>query len=263
MAGAIALAGMACLRSGAGLVRMAVPDCILDVVAGFEPGLMTLPLPADSQGRLSFSAAKDLEDNLAWADVVALGPGLGRSPELTKLVAELWAHVERPMVVDADALFALAELGSTLPESAGPRIITPHAGEFARLRGEDSKNSIADVRVAAAEWGAKHNSIVVLKGPQTLVTDGRQHYENHTGNPGMATGGTGDVLTGVIAALLGQKLEPFFAAALGAHVHGLAGDHGAAELGQVSLIASDLLRFLPTAFLALDANHQDSSSSEI
>lgn len=249
MSGAIALAGMSALRSGAGLVRMAVPDRVLGVVAGFEPSLMTTPLPDDDAGRLSLAAKEALARHLPWADVVALGPGLGRSSELTDLVGALWFEVEHPMVVDADALFALAESEIALTPTAGPRVITPHVGEFTRLLGDEGKKiSAKQLSAAAVEWASTNEAIIVLKGPHTLVTDGSRSYTNNTGNPGMATGGTGDILTGVIAALIGQKLEPFAAAALGVHIHGLAGDLAAKELGQVSMIASDLLKYLPYAF---------------
>ncbi len=249
MAGAIALAGMAALRSGAGLVRMAVPDRVLDVVAAFEPSLMTRGLPNDVEGRLTLRAVPELANDLEWADVVAIGPGIGRSEELTKLVGELWSQVDKPAVVDADALFALAEIGKHLPTAPAPRVITPHAGEFARLLGEHGKSMSSEAnKPAASDWASEYRAIVVLKGPHTFVTDGNQHYENNTGNPGMATGGMGDILTGIIAALIGQKLNPFAAACLGVHIHGLAGDLGAEELGQVSLIASDMLKYLPAAF---------------
>jgi NAD(P)H-hydrate epimerase len=249
MSGAIAMAGMSALRSGAGLVRMAVPDRVLDVVAGFEPSLMTTPLPNDAAGRLNHDLRSALNEHLSWADVVALGPGLGRSEELTDVIGTLWHEIDKPMVVDADGLFALSEWQDALPGPGGRRVITPHAGEFTRLLGDEGKKLSKDqLPAAAVEWATKNDAVVVLKGPHTLVTDGGRQYINNTGNPGMATGGTGDILTGVIAALIGQKLEPFVAAAVGVHLHGLAGDLAAKDFGQVSMIASDLLKYLPHAF---------------
>jgi NAD(P)H-hydrate epimerase len=151
------------------------------------------------------------------------------------------------MVVDADALYAVAQHPECLLEPAGPRILTPHPGEFRRLIDGVDANREEQERLAV-KLARSSNAVILLKGHRTLITDGRRAVHNQTGNPGMATGGCGDVLTGVIAALVGQHLAPFDAACLGAHVHGLAGDLAAGELGQVSLIASDLPRFLPAAF---------------
>jgi NAD(P)H-hydrate epimerase len=251
MTGAIALAGRATLRSGAGLVTLVVPQSVQDVVASFEPSYMTRGL-ADVDGRFSIGAGDALRELAKEATVMAIGPGMARHPELTQLVARLYGEVEKPMVVDADALFALAESREALAEPGGPRILTPHPGEFARLM---QKPPYAESRVeAAAELALRDKSsrtIVLLKGHQTVVTDGTRYAINHTGNPGMATGGAGDVLTGVITALLCQGMAPFEAARLGVYVHGLAGDLAAEELGPISLIASDLIEFLPKAFCAL------------
>lgn len=247
MAGAVALAGMAALRGGAGLVRLAVPETVLDQVAGFEPSYMTVPLPADSAGRLADEAFDRIAKLADAATVVACGPGLGRSAPLDRLVVRLYQEIERPMVFDADALNALAASPQTLALHKGPRILTPHPGEFARLVGaklEDEARSEAAVALAS-----RCGIVLVLKEHRTLVTDGRRLAINATGNPGMATGGSGDVLTGLIAALACQHLEPFDAARLAVHLHGLAGDLAAEKLGQVSLIASDLVRYLPDAFL--------------
>jgi len=246
MVGAVALAGMAALRSGAGLVRLAIPEACQDTVAGFDPSYMTTALPADAEGRLS-SAARDRIVELAnSATVVACGPGLGRSVELDRLVGWLYANLSGPMVLDADGLNALAGQPDVLAQPGGPRILTPHPGEFARLLG--TRTSAEDRQAAAIGLAARCGVVLVLKGHRTYVTDGKVATLNTTGNPGMATGGSGDVLTGVIAALWCQGLVPLDAARLGVHLHGLAGDLAAAQLGQVSLTAADLLRFLPQAF---------------
>lgn len=250
MAGAIALAGMACLRSGAGLVKLATPTACLATVAGFEPSYMTAPLPEDAEGRIALAARQTLLPLLADATCIALGPGLGRTADLTQLVGWLYHSTPQPMVVDADALFALAQPGNERKPPAGPRILTPHPGEFARLAPDCGKTRDEQIQAAeqlAREWGV----VVLLKGHRTLVTDGTRSAFNTTGNPGMATGGCGDVLTGIITALVCQRLSPFEAAVLGAHVHGLAGDLAAAELGEVSLVASDLVRYLPKALQAV------------
>ena len=246
MAGAAALAGMAALRGGAGLVRLAVPEVVLDSVAAFEPSYMTIPLPCDAAGRITAAALEHIAELARPATVVALGPGVGRSAELDQLIGRLYREMPKPMVVDADALNALSTQHEILPQHNGPRILTPHPGEFARLVGEkldgDARQS------AAADLAARCDAVIVLKGHGTLITDGKRTATNATGNPGMATGGSGDVLTGLIAALACQGLEPFDAARLGAHLHGLAGDIAEAELGEVSTIASDLVHFLPDAF---------------
>jgi ADP-dependent NAD(P)H-hydrate dehydratase len=247
MAGAMALAGMAALRGGAGLVRLAVPESILNTVAGFEPSYMTASLPADADGRIAAGALDCIAELAKKATVVACGPGLGRSLGLDELIARLYQEIPKPMVFDADALNALSTEPEALVNPGGPRILTPHPGEFARLIGHklqgDARND--DAVALAARCGI----VVVLKGHHTLVTDGRRRALNATGNPGMATGGSGDVLTGLITALLCQGLEPFDAARLGAHLHGLAGDLAADKLGQISLVASDLIRYLPEAIL--------------
>jgi len=246
MAGAVALAGMAALRGGAGLVRLAVPETILDVVAGFEPSYMTLPLPADDAGRLAAAAFEPLMAAAEPATAVACGPGLGRSSAVEQLVIRLYQELPRPMVLDADALNALASETDILAERGGERILTPHPGEFARLIGR--KLDAEARRRAAVEFADRYGVVLVLKGHRTLITNGRREAGNTTGNPGMATGGSGDVLTGLITALLCQGFEPFDAARLAAYLHGLAGDLAAAELGEISLTAPDLITFLPHAF---------------
>jgi NAD(P)H-hydrate epimerase len=249
MTGAVALAGMAALRGGAGLVRLAVADSCLEVVAALEPSYMTAPLRADTQGRISAAAYGPIMKLSESATVVALGPGLGRSPDLNALVVRLYRDIARPMVVDADALNALAIHPEALGEGGGPRVLTPHPGEFARLIGR--KLDGPEREAAAVELAARSGVVVVLKGHRTLITDGRRRARNTTGNPGMARGGSGDVLTGLIAALACQGMAVYEAARLGVYLHGLAGDLAAAELGQVSMIASDLVRFLPPAFASL------------
>ncbi len=247
MAGAAALAGMAALRSGAGLVRLAVPDPCQDLVAGFDPSYMVLGLASDDAGRLAPQARERIVELSQSATAVALGPGLGRSPDLDALAIWLYGHLQRPMVVDADGLNALASTGELPSSPPAPRILTPHPGEFARLPG-GAKVTGEERAGAARDMASRLGALVVLKGHATCVSDGTQVWIGSTGNPGMATGGTGDVLTGVIAALAGQGLSPWDAARLGVHVHGLAGDLAAAELGEVAMIASDLVRFLPHAF---------------
>ena len=246
MSGAAALAGMAALRGGAGLVRLAVPDVCLDVVAALEPSYMTVALPSDRDGRIAQSARQPIEQLVEAATVIACGPGMGRSEQLDRLVGDLYRDIPKPMVVDADALNALATQPEILAEHAGPRILTPHPGEFARLIGKQLDSN--DRETAAVELAERCQAVVVLKGHRTLITDGQRTRENATGNPGMATGGSGDVLTGLLTALCGQGLSPYDAARLAVYLHGLAGDYAADEYGEAAMMASDLIDFLPDAF---------------
>lgn len=252
MSGAAVLCASAALRGGAGLVYLAVPAGCLPLVAGANPCYLTIPLPEDPEGKLGEVLAP-VQSALRGKDVLALGPGLGQSPALTALVAELYRSSATPLVLDADGLNALTGCPGGMPRShAGPRILTPHPGEFARLLGLEIVQVQASRQELALQFAATHELVLVLKGRRSIVTDGRRMYINPTGNPGMATGGTGDVLTGLIAALVGQGLEPFAAAQLGVYWHGLAGDLARAAVGEVSLIAVDLLEYLPQAILAGD-----------
>jgi NAD(P)H-hydrate epimerase len=249
MAGAAALASMAALRSGAGLVEAVVPESIQATVAGFDPCVMTCGLAEDEQGRFAAEALPLIGERLAGADAVAVGPGLGRSEAIVEIVTELWKTLPMSAVFDADALWALSQRArSALADHAGSRVLTPHAGELQRLLGEEpSRATAADrERLEHAAIALAHDTscVLVFKGPDSLITDGSRQAHNETGNPGMATAGTGDVLTGVITALLGQGLEPYEAARLGAWVHGAAGEVAAEAGGQASLTATDLLGVL-------------------
>lgn len=181
-------------------------------------------------------------------NVLAVGPGLNRGAAVTQTVTGLLPRCRLPLVLDADGLNALEGRSGCLKNNPGPRVLTPHPGEFARLLGADVATVQARRQEHAVRFAAEHGVVLLLKGHGTIVTDGRRMYQNATGNPGMATGGTGDVLTGVIAALIAQGLEAFAAAQLGAWWHGLAGDLARDELGEICLIASDLLQFLPQAW---------------
>ena len=247
MAGAAALAGEAALRAGAGLVTVASPQSLYPILAVKLTCCTTCPLPETSSGTFSERAAGAILELAKAFDVVALGPGLGRHTGTWRLARLLAAGVRKPMVLDADALNALAEKPECLRHAPAPRVLTPHPGEMARLT-HLTIGEVQGARRATAVWLARHcNVVVLLKGHGTVVSDGRRSHVNPTGNPGMATGGAGDVLTGVVAALIGQGLSPFDAAALGAYVHGLAGDLAARALGEVSLTATDILDALPQA----------------
>lgn len=246
MAGAIALAGMATLRTGAGTVTIATSDDCLDTVAGFHPAYMTLPLPFDSTGKIHDPQLERLQPALDRADVIAIGPGLGRTDSLRELVERLYESFPRPMVIDADALFALSAGKVFEIPTELPRILTPHQGEFQRLIGPAAE-SREEAEEQAVQLADERGVIIVLKGHRTWITDGRRHRRNRTGNPGMATGGSGDVLTGIIAGLLGQGFSPIDAAMLGAHLHGDAGDIAAERVTPQALIATDLIEALPEA----------------
>jgi NAD(P)H-hydrate epimerase len=248
MSGAAVLMGSAALRGGAGLVRVATPELILPIVAAANPCYTTIPLPHDDHGRLSLSALGRILAEAKEVDVVAMGPGIGRGGELPELVGQFVEQVPVPLVLDADGLNAVAGQVERLRRHGAPLVITPHPGEFARLVRKDTKAVQSQRIELAAAFAQEHNCVVVLKGFGTVVTDGSRIYRNATGNPGMSTGGTGDILTGLIAALIGQGLEPFAAAQLGVHLHGLAGDLARQELGEVAMIATDLLDYLAKAF---------------
>ena len=252
MSGAAALCGLGALRGGAGLVWLAIPESIGTIVATIEPSWLTVPLPADDEGRLSGASRPALKAAVEGKDAVALGPGWGNSPDLADLATWLYRTVPGPLVVDADGLNLLAGADEVLASPGGPRVLTPHPGEFARLAG----CSIAEVQQARAElcrdFTDRYPVTLLLKGPGTLVTDQQRQYVNTTGNSGMGTGGCGDVLTGLIAALLAQGMPVFEAACFGAWLHGRAGDVAARRMGRRGMIASDVAASLPEAWQSVD-----------
>lgn len=253
MAGAAALVGASALRSGAGLVRVASPTEVQPTVAQFEPSYMTWPLPQDHDGQVAFEAARRDLDRLAEsATVVAIGPGLGRSDDIKALVRWVIGSIQVPTVLDADALNALVG-GFDVSASTRPLIITPHPGEFARLVGKTTAEVQSDREALAAGFAREHKIVVVLKGSGTIVTDGDKVYVNTSGNPGMATGGSGDVLTGVVASMLGQGLPAFEAACLATYAHGLAGDIARDHNGEIGMIAGDIVDALADTFSHLDS----------
>lgn len=257
MSGAVAMAGRAALIAGSGLVRMLVPDHILETVALYAPEYMTVPLTNDAQGKILEQADRILSLYFEKTTAAAIGPGLGKSNDLTLLVRDLFDQCPVPLVLDADALTPLGPDFQNQPcghsENNPPRILTPHPGEFARLAGHsvspdpaDRKNSaVSFIRDFRLRTGS--NTILVLKGHETVITDGEQIFINQTGNPGMATGGSGDVLTGLIVGLLAQKLPALDAVRLAVALHGLAGDLAACDLPYESILATDLIRYFPQA----------------
>jgi ADP-dependent NAD(P)H-hydrate dehydratase len=253
MSGAAVLCGRAALRSGAGVVQVACPADIQPVVAAAYPGYTTLAIRQHADGTFGDGAAEEVAELARTADVLALGPGLGRENGTVAFVRSVLDGVkETPLVLDADGLFAVSPFAVEYRRAA-PLVLTPHPGEFARLTGEAAPKTDAERAERAVAFAQKFGCVLLLKGSGTVVTDGAHRYRNTTGNPGMATGGSGDVLSGVIAALVGQGLSALDAAVLGAWVHGRAGDHGARALGQTALTATDLIEYLAPAFRELES----------
>ncbi len=253
MAGAPALAAIAALKSGAGLVELVAPEGPAAIAAAFDPCVMARSAPAAADGTFAAGAREVVAARVALADAVAVGPGIGRTAAVRELVLHLWREVTQPAVFDADALWALAQVPpADRRRHAGPRVLTPHAGEMLRLLGEPTDGPAARDRArlerAAEEMAAEIDAVIVLKGAGTLVAGPRSRAWNETGNPGLATAGTGDVLTGIVVAAVAQGLEPFAAARLAAWVHGRAGDVAAADLGEISMTARDLLDRLHVAW---------------
>lgn len=253
LTGAPVLCALGALRSGAGLVTLAVPESVYFIIASKLNEAMVYPLPEGAAGTLNTHSIERLGSLLVKADAIALGPGLSQDPAALKAARELVARTDLPVVLDADGIVAFSGAGrKELRKAKGPVVITPHPGEMGRLLGT-SIESVQRNRSRIAKKTARELKVtVVLKGHRTVVASQTgETFVNPTGNPGMATAGTGDVLTGMIAALIGQGLAPFEAAKAAVYLHGLAGDLAARRVGQVSLIASDLLAALPAAFLKI------------
>lgn len=252
MVGAVALAANAAFRGGAGLVTFAAPETVQLTVAAMCPCATSVPLACNADGTPGDEAVEQVARAAESADALAVGPGLAAGPT-QRLIVRAMLEQDRPVVLDADGLNALQSIDHWHAIRRCPIVLTPHPGEFARMTGRTIADIQAD-RVAAAlaaagDWANDDAPplVCVLKGAGTVVTDGRRVYVNETGNPGMAGGGSGDVLTGLAAALIAQGLAPFDAACLAVNRHGAAGDLAAESLGEVSLMATDLLDALGQA----------------
>ena len=249
--GAPALAGKAALRSGSGLVRIAVPRSIQPIISTLDPCYTTMGL-AEDKGQLSSKAVMELAKHMPDNDVVALGPGVGTGLGVKDVLLSLIAVEGLKLIIDADGLNVLSQCGGPggwLEKKKADIVLTPHPGEMARLWKSVFREPMPEDRQeCAGKCAEKTNTILVLKGSKTVVTDGGRVYINTTGNPGMATAGCGDVLTGVITALAGQGLSLFDAAVLGVYLHGFAGDVASALHGQVTMIATDIIDNLHAAF---------------
>ena len=257
--GAAAMAGMAVLRAGAGLSTVATPKSVLAAIAGFHPELMTEPLPETGAGTISADALDRVEELSKSKSVVAIGPGISRDAQTADLVRKLVAKLDAPIVLDADGLNAFEGQADRLQGGGRTLVITPHPGEMARLAGCSVAEVQNDRLGTALKFAREHHVIVVLKGYRSLVVqpDG-ETWVNTTGNPGMSTGGTGDILTGIAAGMMAQHSNDAFRAVLAAvHLHGLAGDVMKAIVGEHSMVATDLLQGLPVAYRVMRQAAQD------
>ena len=237
--GAAYLAAMGALRSGSGLVFLGVPESIYAIEAVKLNEAIVFPLP-DVDGKLSAAAIPEILERLPKLDAVLIGPGLGQSEGVFTAVKTVLEKAGCPVVLDADGINVMAAHKDILRGRTNPTILTPHAGEFARLGGR-----AGDRQNAAEDMARDLGCIMLLKGHNTVITDGTETYINPTGNPGMAVGGSGDVLSGIIVSLLGQGIAPLEAAAIGAWLHGAAGDLCAKDIGQYGMLPSDMVNVLP------------------
>ena len=246
--GAAALCVMGALRVGAGLVTLGIPKSLHDPMVEKLTEAMLKVLPETREGSLSLQGLPEIVSTIEKMDAVAIGPGLSQQQQTKELVRQLLPKIIKPLVLDADGLNALAEDVGLLKKLSLPSILTPHPGEMGRLIRLSAADVQRDRERVAMGFAKKYNVIVILKGHGTVVAsfDGSV-YLNETGNPGMASGGSGDVLTGMIAGLLGQRLSLFDAACLGVYLHGLAGDLAAKERGEIGLLASDIADRIPLA----------------
>lgn len=238
--GAAALAALGALRSGAGLVYLGVPESIYTIEAVKLTEPIVFPLP-EEDGKLSTAALRQILVMLPKMDAVLVGPGLGQSEGVLAVVRTALEEFAGPVVVDADGINVLSTHMDILRERRYPTVLTPHAGEYARIGGDLQADRVS----SAVQFAQENNCILLLKGHGTVITDGVTTYVNPTGNPGMAVGGSGDVLSGILVSLLGQGLDPLQAAACGAWLHGAAGDICADKIGQYGMLPSDMLEVLP------------------
>ena len=253
MSGAAVLAAgaaVAALRSGAGLVTVGLPKSLLPIVAGFQPELMMLPLTENKNGSLSKQASNLINKFLKKVDLLLIGPGLSGNVQTKQLVRKLIIDAKKKMVVDADGLNALVGHVKRLKKAASKNemIFTPHAGELARLVGSSAKEIQKNRSKFAKQFAKTHKVVTVLKGYKTVVASPEgKLYINNTGNSGMSTAGSGDVLSGIITAFFAQGLNSFDAAKYGVYIHGKAGDLAVSEKTQLGLVASDIIEYLPQA----------------
>ncbi|MDO8602584.1 MAG: NAD(P)H-hydrate dehydratase [Candidatus Omnitrophota bacterium] len=248
LTGAAALCSNAAMRSGAGLVTLGTPVSLNSTMSRKLTEVMTISLPETNKITLSLKAEKEILKKAKASDVVVLGPGLSQYHETQKLINRLVLNINKPMVLDADALNAISKNTATLKKIKTEYIITPHQGEMARLINKGVGYIKNNRLIVAKKFSRDYNAVVVLKGAGTVVAaPGGKYFVNSTGNPGMATAGSGDVLAGIVAGFLAQGFKAFEASVLGVYVHGLAGDIAAKDKGEIGLIAGDILENIPYA----------------
>lgn len=248
MAGAVCMAAQAALRSGTGLVYVVVPESISKIVQIKLTEAIVIPVPDEGKGYFTSASLPAILDKQEDWDCLAIGPGMGRAEESVAWFQELVPNLIRPGVLDADGLFALSRDPALLYRVKTPLVITPHEMEMARLLDWEVEEVRGNRELAARTFSEKYGVITVLKGPDTLISDGKAIYTNFTGNPGMATAGSGDVLTGILAGFIAHGYPPIIASRLAPYLHGLAGDLAAEDLTQEGMIAGDIIALIPSAF---------------
>ncbi len=250
MTGAAYLCSQGALFSGSGLVTLGIPESLNAIMETKLIEVMTLPLPETKEQTISLKAKDKILDFVEKCDAVMMGPGLGQQHDTGLLIKALLHEIKKPVVLDADGLNLLGQDIVLINEREVPTVLTPHPGEMARLIGKSIEAVQKDREAIAKKFAKETGAIVCLKGHRTVVADPSGNvYINDTGNSGMATGGTGDVLTGMITSFIGQGLEPFSAAVSAVYLHGLAGDLAVEEIGPFSLTATDVLAYIPQAFM--------------
>ncbi|MCH7781886.1 NAD(P)H-hydrate dehydratase [candidate division KSB1 bacterium] len=262
MTGAPVLTAQAALKAGAGMTLMGIPESLNPVIEQKLTETMTLPLPETEDGFLSLKAEKKIMDALLWADILAIGPGIGRDTETIELIHTVLGNADMPVVIDADGLFAIAKKPSILRKRKFNTVITPHLGEFSRLVSREDAAAVRDDRIELVRKSARRfQAVLLLKGAPTMISGpGGEVFINSTGNAGMATAGSGDVLTGIISGLIGQGAGLTEAAVSGAYLHGTAGDLAADEFGEISITAGDINDFVPYAFEDLFGRYKQNES---
>ncbi len=247
LTGAVCFCAQSALRAGAGLVKVAVPQSLNSIIESKLTEVMSLPLD-EIEGCLAARGFGKIKKSLDKVNLLVVGPGAGLHSSTQKLIIKIIKKIDKPLVLDADAINTLAINLKVLDKRKNKDItLTPHLGEFSRLIKTEVSQIVENRKELAKKFALRYNLNLVLKGHNTLVTDGKEIFENNTGNPGLATAGTGDVLGGLIAGLAAQGIDSFLAAKIGVYLHGLAGDLAAKEKTQNCLIASDLLSYLPQA----------------
>jgi hydroxyethylthiazole kinase-like uncharacterized protein yjeF len=247
MLGAAALCSLAAMRSGAGMVTAAVPQGLnLTLQEKISNVIMTMPLTQTKGGTFSLKAYAQLKKVWDRFDAIAIGPGIGRDPGTQQFARAVIIHCPKPLLIDADALFALSGHTEILTQAQAVRVLTPHSGEMSRLINQPVTTIEANRLNIAKEFARRHHCVLLLKGHRTVVAGAEgKSVVNKTGNAGMATAGSGDVLSGIITAFLGEGIAPFKAASLGAHIHGAAGDYTARSKSRIGMIASDIIESIP------------------